>query len=131
MTDDQRAWYDNNGTSSRPDLSSGPPDMDDLFAQMFGGAGFGFSGGGAGASFDTRGGPSRGPRRGRDFDIRKDISLEDAYTGKTIHVKLERNKLCGQCKGSGGKKGGVKVKCRTCAGEGNVYEDRQVSIPFE
>ena len=103
--------------------------MDDLFAQMFGGAGFGFGGpGGAGASFDTRGGQPRGPRRGRDFDIAKEISLEDAYMGKTIHVKLERNKLCGQCKGTGGKKGGVKVKCGRCAGKGNVFEDRQVRI---
>jgi DnaJ family protein A protein 2 len=99
--------------------------MDDLFAQMFGGGGFSFNGG-AGASFDTRGESSRGPRRGRDFDIRKDITLEDAYTGKTIHVKLERNKLCGRCEGTGGKKGGVKVQCGRCAGKGSVFEDRQV-----
>lgn len=85
-----------------------------------------FGGGGAHASFDTHA-EHRGPRRGRDFDIIKEISLEDAFMGKTIHVKLERDKMCGQCKGSGGKKGGLKVKCGRCGGKGKVFEDRAVS----
>ena len=72
--------------------------MDDLFESMFGNASFGFGGG---FSFDTAGaGPSRPkPRRGRDTDVAYEISLEEAYKGKRVVMMLERDRVCGGCKG--------------------------------
>jgi DnaJ family protein A protein 2 len=70
-------------------------DMDDLFASMFGGFGMGAS-----FSFDTAGpGPSRRPKRGRDTDVPYEISLEEAYKGKRVVMALERDRVCGHCKG--------------------------------
>ena len=69
--------------------------MDDLFASMFGGS-FGAS-----FSFDTSGpGPSRPkPKRGRDTTVPYEISLEEAYKGKRVVMMLERDRICGACKG--------------------------------
>lgn len=83
--------------------------MDDLFASMFGGSfgmhfddgDFGFGGGGGGFSFDPNAGPSRRPkpRRGRDTDVRYEIMLEEVYKGKRVVMGLERDRVCGGCKG--------------------------------
>lgn len=83
-----------------------PSDMDDLFASMFGGFGFGMDGGmggmggmgGAGFSFDSAG-PSRKPRKMRDTDVAYEISLEEAFKGKRVVMALERDRVCGHCKG--------------------------------
>lgn len=110
-----------------------PPDMDDIFASMFGGSGgFGMhfeDGGGPFHSFDSAGpGPSRRPRRGMDTDVKYEINLEEVYKGKTVIMNLERDRVCGGCKGSGGR-GGVKPSnCKTCNGKGAVIQDRHVSL---
>lgn len=98
--------------------------MDDIFASMFGGSG------GFGMHFKdsfNSAGPSRRPRRGMDTDVRYDISLEEVYKGKTVVMNLERDRVCGGCKGSGGR-GGVKPSnCKSCEGKGSVIQDRHVS----
>ncbi len=84
--------------------------MDDLFESMFGASsfGFGFEPSGGGFSFDPMDGfgtgPSssgrrRKPTRGRDTDVPYNISLEESYKGKRVVMMLERDRVCGGCKG--------------------------------
>lgn len=121
----QRAAYDRYGSSgpSQPSFSNGDPDLDDLFAHMFG---FG----GASASFDpfSGAGPSsHRPRKGRDTDVRYEISLEEAFKGKRVIMNLSRDRTCGVCAGQGGRKGAKKDTCGRCKGKGKVIQDRHVS----
>lgn len=104
-----------------------PPDMDDIFASMFGGFGMHFDDG-FGASFDSAGpGPSRRPRRGANTDVRYEISLEEVYRGKRVVMNLERDRVCGGCKGTGARAGVKASQCATCQGKGAVIQDRHVS----
>ncbi|XP_053128903.1 dnaJ homolog subfamily A member 4 isoform X1 [Hemicordylus capensis] len=56
-------------------------------------------------------------RRGKNVVHQLSISLEDLYNGATRKLALQKNVICGQCKGYGGKKGAVE-KCPTCKGRG-------------
>jgi len=68
---------------------------EDLFAQFFGGGGaapmFGFDFGPAGS------GRRRG--KGEDSIIPYDVTLEDLYNGKSVKMNMEKEILCGVCKG--------------------------------
>jgi DnaJ homolog subfamily A member 2 len=77
-----------------PGGPQGGPDMEDLFAQLFGGgpASFGFDFGGPGGSFGKR-------NKGEDSVIPYEVSLEDLYNGKTVKVNMEKQAECGICKG--------------------------------
>lgn len=102
--------------------------MDDIFASMFGGGGgFGmhFDDGPFG-SFDSAG-PSRKPRRAANTDVGYEINLEDVYKGKRVVMNLERDRVCGSCKGSGGRNGVKASVCSGCKGKGAVIQDRHVS----
>jgi DnaJ family protein A protein 2 len=124
----QRAAYDRYGSDGPARPGPGEfdgPDLDDIFAQMFGGGG-GF--GGASGSFDPFGpGPSRRPTRGKDTDVKYPISLEEAFKGKKVIMNLSRDRACGSCSGTGGRKGAKKEKCARCAGKGTMIQDRHVS----
>ena len=87
----------------------------DLFAQIFGGAG-GFFGGG---------GRQAGPRKTKDLVHRVSVSLEDLYKGKTTKLSLSRSIICTKCKGKGGKDGAVR-QCPTCNGRGIKLTLRQM-----
>ena len=66
---------------------------EDIFAELFG-ASMGFGG------FDF--GPGmRGPRRtkGQDSNIPYEVTLEDLYNGKTVKMNMEKEIVCGLCKG--------------------------------
>lgn len=98
---------------------------------MFGGGGGGFDfGGGASASFDPFGGSSssRKPTRGKDTDVRYEISLEEAFKGKKVVMNLSRDRACGVCAGVGGRKGAKKEECGRCKGKGSIIRDRHVSL---
>lgn len=64
-----------------------------------------------------------GGRRGRKENKGKDVihqlgvSLEDLYKGSTRKLALQKNVICEQCEGRGGKAGAVN-KCSTCSGSG-------------
>lgn len=92
-------------------------DPQDLFSQLFGGAGGGFFGGG----------PSRptGPRKGKDLVHRVHVTLEDLYKGKTTKLALTKHVICSKCSGKGGKEGAVR-KCTTCGGRGMRVIMRQI-----
>ncbi|MAS87435.1 MAG: molecular chaperone DnaJ [Micavibrio sp.] len=90
---------------------AGFADFGDIFEEMFGG-------GGARGGF---GGASRGgAMRGSDLQMSTSVTLEDAYNGKDITIKVPRAEKCDTCSGSGAKPGTKPETCGTCGGAGRV-----------
>ena len=81
--------------------------FDDLFGDMIGGR----RGGGA---------RSTGRERGSDLRYNLEITLEDAFRGKTATVRLPTSVVCESCAGTGAKGGSKPKQCATCAGHGRV-----------
>ena len=97
----------------------------------FGGGGAGFGGGGDFAStmsdifeeFLGMGGGRRssgGRERGADLRYNLEITLEEAFTGKTVEIEVPTSVTCQPCSGSGAKPGSSPTTCRTCGGSGRV-----------
>lgn len=61
-----------------------------------------------------------GPQRGSDLRYNLTIDLEDAFKGKTVKVRIPTSEACGECDGSGAKKGTSPKICATCGGAGQV-----------
>lgn len=80
----------------------------DIFESVFGE----FMGGG-------RGGQRR-PQRGADLRYDMEISLEEAFHGKSEPITIDVAALCEACDGSGAKPGTSAKTCGTCAGHGKV-----------
>jgi len=80
----------------------------DIFEEMFGE----FMGGA------RRGGQTSG--RGGDLRYNMQITLEEAFAGKTATVRVPGSAKCEACNGSGGEKGAQPVACTTCHGHGRV-----------
>ena len=78
--------------------------FDDLFGDMMG----------------RRGGRSGGAARGSDLRYNLEITLEEAYTGKTANLTLPTSIVCESCSGSGAKPGAKPRACPTCGGYGRV-----------
>lgn len=81
-------------------------DFGSMFEEMFGDA---FGGGG-----------HAGPARGSDLRYNLTISLEDAFNGKTVEVRIPTSVECKKCDGSGAEKGTKPETCPTCNGTGKV-----------
>ncbi len=66
----------------------------------------------------------RGPQPGADLRFRLEIDLVEAAKGckKTIH--FPRKEACGDCSGSGCKRGTKPAQCRQCRGQGVVYANQ-------
>lgn len=102
------------GAGFGPDFSSSMSDIfEDLFGDFMGGAR-----GGGGAR--QRGRSGGGAQRGSDLRFNLEISLTDAYTGKTAQVRVPSSVSCDVCKGSGAKPGTAPKTCGTCGGAGVV-----------
>lgn len=89
--------------------------------------GGGFGGGGFADIFedifgDMMGGRRRQGARHRGADLRynMEISLEEAYAGKTAQIRVPASISCDQCSGSGAKPGTQPTTCPTCSGSGRV-----------
>lgn len=80
--------------------------MSDIFEEVFGGRG-------------ARGG-SNSRSRGADLRYNLEISLEDAFNGKAVDVKVPSSSTCSTCTGSGAKPGTQPTTCDTCAGSGRI-----------
>jgi molecular chaperone DnaJ len=83
----------------------------DIFSDLFGGAGTG-----------TRPAPEPPkamPKRGRDIEIPLAMSFEEAFTGLTTNITVNRSEQCSRCNGAGDT-GGPIVQCTTCKGTGQV-----------
>ncbi|WP_343564485.1 molecular chaperone DnaJ [Kiloniella sp. b19] len=115
--DQQRAAYDQYGHAAfenggGPGAGAGGFDFGgggfaDIFEEMFGG----FGGGGR---------RSGGPQRGSDLRYNMQISLEEAFHGKSTEIKIPSAVKCDSCDGSGAQKGTQPETCGTCKGHGRV-----------
>ena len=65
-------------------------------------------------------GRSSGRERGADLRFNMEITLEEAYAGKTAQVRLPTSVTCEACSGSGAKSGTKPKACSTCGGHGRV-----------
>jgi molecular chaperone DnaJ len=112
---DKRAAYDRFGHAA---FEHGGPggaagfgtDFGSAFSDLFEGI-FGMGGGGRGRT---------GRERGADLRYNMEISLEEAYSGKTAQVRIPTSVTCESCSGSGAKTGTRPKTCPTCAGQGRV-----------
>jgi molecular chaperone DnaJ len=83
--------------------------MSDIFDNIFGD----FMGG-------RRGGQRSGRERGADLRYNMEISLEEAYAGKTAEIRVPTRLACDVCSGTGAKPGSTPKKCPTCDGHGRI-----------
>jgi molecular chaperone DnaJ len=112
----KRSAYDQFGHAGvDPSMGGGQrADYADVFGDIFGdifGGGARRGGGG--------GGRSRA-QRGSDLRYNLDLSLEDAVSGTEVKIRVPTYVHCGDCGGTGAKKGSSPVTCPTCQGHGVV-----------
>lgn len=92
-----------------PDFASSMSDIfDDLFGEFMGG---------------RRGGGGRqrsGRERGADLRYNMEITLPEAFTGKTAQIRVPTSVTCETCSGTGAKAGTKPSTCPTCGGAGKV-----------
>jgi molecular chaperone DnaJ len=89
-------------------------DIMSAFGDIFGGGLFG----------DLFGQRRRGPRPGQDLLFKLEIDLQEAARGATKSIEISRQEACGECKGSGARKGTVATTCSYCGGQGQVVQSR-------
>jgi molecular chaperone DnaJ len=65
-------------------------------------------------------GRGSGRERGSDLRYNMEISLEEAFTGKTAQIRIPTSVTCDACSGSGAKAGTKPKPCTTCAGAGKI-----------
>jgi molecular chaperone DnaJ len=61
-----------------------------------------------------------GPQRGQDLRYDLEMTLEEAFAGKTATLTVEVAASCEPCGGSGAKPGTSARTCTTCGGQGRV-----------
>src|SRR4249919_3355823 len=81
-----------------------------------------------------------GRERGADLRFNMEITLEDAYSGKTAQMRLPTSVTCETCSGSGAKAGTkpktcqhcsgqvIEDPCPSCSGSGRVTRERTLSV---
>jgi molecular chaperone DnaJ len=67
-----------------------------------------------------RGGRGSGRERGADLRYNMEITLEEAFAGKSAQVRIPTSVTCEACSGSGAKSGSKPKTCPTCNGQGKV-----------
>ncbi|MEK6234054.1 MAG: molecular chaperone DnaJ, partial [Planctomycetales bacterium] len=118
----QRGRYDQYGHAGLDGMGSPADfgDLGDLLSEVFGGGFADFFGGGGG------GGGARGRRRVRKgSDVRCDLTLDlmEAARGAEKTVRVQREKKCKTCDGSGAKPGSSPESCKFCGGRGQVLQE--------
>ena len=117
---DKRAAYDRYGHAAFEQGGSGGPGfgndfasaMSDIFDEFFG---MGARRGGA------AGGRSGGGReRGADLRYNLEVDLEEAFSGRTVEIRIPTPITCETCSGTGAKPGTKPATCRACGGTGRV-----------
>ena len=91
--------------------------MSDIFEDLFGDFMGGQRGQGPGRG---RGRGGSGAARGADLRYNMEISLTEAFTGKTAQIRVPSSVSCEVCNGSGAKAGSAPKTCATCNGQGAV-----------
>jgi molecular chaperone DnaJ len=67
-----------------------------------------------------RRGRSGGRERGADLRYNMEITIEEAFKGKTAQVRLPTSVVCETCSGTGAKAGSKPKACATCHGHGKI-----------
>lgn len=111
---DKRAAYDRFGHAAFEQGSGGQPgfgaDFGSAFSDIFEGI-FGMGGARQRTS---------GRERGADLRFNMEITLEEAYAGKTAQMRLPTSVTCESCSGSGAKTGTKPKTCQHCNGHGRI-----------
>ncbi|MEG8098738.1 molecular chaperone DnaJ [Candidatus Liberibacter brunswickensis] len=68
---------------------------------------------------------------GADLRYNLEISLEEAFSGKTVEIRLPTVIKCSNCSGSGAKPGTNPINCNVCDGSGRVYTTAQNFFSIE
>lgn len=113
----KRAAYDRYGHEAFKNGGMGNPggggggqggfsDIGDIFETIFGSA---FGGGGR-----------QQARRGADLRYDLEITLEDAFHGKSAEIEIDVSARCEPCDGSGAEPGTGTRRCNLCGGHGQV-----------
>ena len=115
---DKRAAYDRYGHAAfeqggagggGPGFGAGfASSFSDIFEDLFGMAGQRARGGGR--------------ERGADLRYNMEITLEDAFQGKTAKIEIPVSVTCEACSGTGAKTGTKPKSCSTCGGAGRVRQ---------
>ena len=117
----KRAAYDRYGHAAFEQGGMGPGGMggmgggaggfsdifEDIFGEMMGGG-------------RQRQRASGGRERGADLRYNMEITLEEAFAGKTAQIRVPTSITCDVCSGSGAKPGTQPKTCTTCQGSGRV-----------
>jgi len=99
------------GPGFGPDFASSMSDIfDDLFGEFMGGR-RGQAGGGRSRT---------GREAGADLRYNLEITLAEAYVGKTAQIRVPASVKCETCAGAGAKPGTKAKTCTTCGGIGKV-----------
>jgi molecular chaperone DnaJ len=117
----KRAAYDRYGHEAFANGGAGGPGfgndfsdfMSDIFENFFGGDARARGAGGGGRS-------AGGRERGSDMRYNLEISLDEAFHGKTAELKIPTAIACETCSGTGAKAGSKPKPCPTCGGAGRV-----------
>jgi len=111
---DKRAAYDRFGHAAFEHGGGGGhgfgSDFGSAFSDIFEGI-FGMG--------SQRGG-SGGRERGSDLRYNMEITLDEAFEGKTAQVRIPTSVTCESCSGTGAKAGTKPKTCATCAGAGKI-----------
>src|SRR3974390_3342272 len=113
---DKRAAYDRFGHAAFEQGSGGgagfgagfASSFSDIFEDLFGMAGQRGRGGGR--------------ERGQDLRYNMEITLEEAFQGKTAQIEIPVSVTCESCSGTGAKAGTKPKTCSTCGGQGRVRQ---------
>src|SRR6202000_1100661 len=112
---DKRAAYDRFGHAAFEQGAGGPgfgagfaSSFSDIFEDLFGMAGQ-----------RTRSG---GRERGADLRYNMEITLEEAFQGKTAQIEIPVSVTCEPCSGTGAKAGTKPKACSMCGGAGRVRQ---------
>ncbi len=97
------AAFEHGGTGFGTDFASA---FHDIFDDLFGMSG--------------RRGRGPGRERGADLRYNLEITLEEAFVGKTAEVRLPTSVTCESCSGTGAKPGTQPAACRHCGGSGRI-----------
>jgi len=92
-------------TTTTPGAGSGTS-FRDIFADLFGGK-------------SEREPPRPQPQRGADIEMPLALTFEEAITGLTTNITVNRSEQCSRCNGAGDT-GGPLMVCSTCKGSGQV-----------
>ena len=119
---DKKARYDQFGHAGVNQGAGGGQyshmDINDIFSS------FGDIFGGGGGFSDFFGGGQRrqrgGHQRGSDLKISLSLTYEEIFSGAAKTIKVKRMEQCGNCSGTGAKKGSQPVTCPSCEGQGEI-----------